>query len=376
MTPSNFECSPLDADHAEDTEQTLPLKSQSNKSLQVIHASAPGSMMFMGEHAVLRGHPALVCAVDKRIHVALSIEKKPEGKSPILLIHSELGSAQYGFDDLTNLRSSNDFSSHKPFHFVLSAFLISLNQNNLISLHQNQQHITLTIQSDFNHELGLGSSAAVTIAVLTACLTLTEKTVTEKSLIQQGITLIRSLQNGLGSGADVAASVLGGMVYLEPKENNSVHAEKLEIDLPLYGLYTGSKTPTVDVVTLVNEREMATPNLFKTTFDIMGKLTLETKEDFSHIPSHLFSHHRCQQFLGTSNQHIEDLKHLLESQPGIACAKISGSGLGDCLLALGRPQQSYKHWLPKKYIELGVFGFPVTLAQEGIKTSKLQEVTQ
>jgi mevalonate kinase len=32
-------------------------------------ASAPGSIMITGEHAVVYGHPAIVCAIDQRVTV-------------------------------------------------------------------------------------------------------------------------------------------------------------------------------------------------------------------------------------------------------------------------------------------------------------------
>lgn len=34
-------------------------------------ASAPGSLMLLGEYAVMHDYPALVCAIDKRITVTL-----------------------------------------------------------------------------------------------------------------------------------------------------------------------------------------------------------------------------------------------------------------------------------------------------------------
>ena len=37
-----------------------------------LKASAPGSLMLMGEHAVLHGKKALVCAIDQRISVSLT----------------------------------------------------------------------------------------------------------------------------------------------------------------------------------------------------------------------------------------------------------------------------------------------------------------
>ena len=40
-------------------------------TLRAVKASAPGSLMLMGEHAVLRGQPAIVCAISKRMKIKL-----------------------------------------------------------------------------------------------------------------------------------------------------------------------------------------------------------------------------------------------------------------------------------------------------------------
>ena len=40
--------------------------------LNQIKVSAPGSVMLMGEHAVVKGHWAIACAVDKYIEVILT----------------------------------------------------------------------------------------------------------------------------------------------------------------------------------------------------------------------------------------------------------------------------------------------------------------
>ena len=38
----------------------------------MISTSAPGSLMISGEHAVVYGHPAIVCAIDARVHITLT----------------------------------------------------------------------------------------------------------------------------------------------------------------------------------------------------------------------------------------------------------------------------------------------------------------
>src|SRR3990167_7396944 len=111
------------------------------------NASAPGSLMLLGEYAVLHGKPALVCAVDKRINVILTPRR-----DTTITIHSELlGDYQ---TDLLQLKIE------KPFHFVLGA--LKHNQAKL------KRGCDIEINSAFSDKVGLGSSAAVTIATLAA----------------------------------------------------------------------------------------------------------------------------------------------------------------------------------------------------------------
>lgn len=69
-------------------------------------ASAPGSLMLLGEYAVLHGKHALVCAVDKRMTVKLS----PRNDS-VITIRSALGEHQ---------TSISRIKSVVPFQFVLT----------------------------------------------------------------------------------------------------------------------------------------------------------------------------------------------------------------------------------------------------------------
>ncbi len=73
----------------------------------MIHTSAPGTLMLMGEHAVLNGCHCLVAATDQRLHVYL----KPR-KDNIIRIQSNLGEFEIPIDKLT---------IKEPFTFVLSS---------------------------------------------------------------------------------------------------------------------------------------------------------------------------------------------------------------------------------------------------------------
>jgi len=107
--------------------------------------SAPGSVMLTGEHAILNGEAALVAAVDKRITVQLT--PRTDDK---IIIHSErLG--EYT-TSLSTLKST------PPFEFVLNSLILLKDKINT--------GLELNILSDFSHQVGLGSSAACTVATL------------------------------------------------------------------------------------------------------------------------------------------------------------------------------------------------------------------
>ena len=102
--------------------------------------------MLMGEHAVLRGQPAIVCAISKR----MKIELTPRDDKAVLL-HSALGEHETTLDELAPSDS---------FRFVLGA--IRTCRADL------KQGFELDIKSEMSHQMGLGSSAAVTVATLAA----------------------------------------------------------------------------------------------------------------------------------------------------------------------------------------------------------------
>ena len=80
------------------------------------------------------------------------------------------------------------------------------------------------IESEFSDQVGFSSSAALTVALL-ACLTKwLGIRISSLDLIRQGRLAARLAQGGVGSGADIAAAVLGGIVVYKAQP---LSAEKL-----------------------------------------------------------------------------------------------------------------------------------------------------
>ncbi len=280
--------------------------------------SAPGSVMLLGEYAVLHGMPALVCAVDKRIHVTLT----PRHDTTIM-IHSDV-MGEY----TTTLEA---LKPEKPFQFVLAA------------LQQFQAKLRrgcdIQITSEFSDKVGLGSSAAVTVATLAALITWLDIKMQPLDLIRQGRNVIRACQ-GLGSGADVAASVYGGVVYYQAQP---IAAEKISQMLPLSLYYTGYKTPTVEAVTQVQTHFASYPQVYKQLCASIGQCALEgmqlvRQQAWQRLGEVMNIQQGLMQSLGVCPPIMQHMTNVLRKQNGIRGAKISGSGLGDCVIGLGKPE--------------------------------------
>ena len=278
----------------------------------MILTSAPGSLMISGEHAVVYGHPAIVCAIAMRVHVELT-----PGNDGHIHIDSALGDyhAPVGL-----------LHPDPRLRFVLAC----------LERYPMSGALHLRITSDIDPTLGLGSSAAVTVATLAALARHGGHDDSLPTLHTQALTLIRSLQ-GRGSGADLAASLWGGLIAYQ----NLPHVRVAPLPLPPAPLslrYAGYKTPTGDVLAHIAARMREQPAHYDTLYQHMSTTTTHTidaatRRDWPQFHAGLNAYQAHLHALGvcdaTQAHHIaEALAH-----PDTHAAKISGSGLGDCILA-------------------------------------------
>jgi mevalonate kinase len=279
-----------------------------------IITSAPGSLMLLGEHAVLHGHQALVCAINRRITVRLfqTLENS-------VRIFSSLGNYESPLDKLAD---------HPSFRFVLQA------------IRQHAPRITsgfdLKIESEFSADIGFGSSAAVTVATHAALMKWISGEVPEREpLFFQSLETVHAVQ-GRGSGADLAACVFGGVVGY----SIAPEFQPLEIAVPLTAVYCGYKTPTPEVIGKVEELRAADPLKFEDLFAEMDRSAQAAvsnlrKKDLPAFGKILNRNQELMDTMGVNTPELQEIVSALQSDPAIFGAKISGSGLGDCAVGIG-----------------------------------------
>ena len=278
-------------------------------------ASAPGSLMILGEYAVLEGGYALVAAIDKRMSVKL-IPRKDAAIS----ISSQLGILQF---DIT-LQSLPD--SHS-FQFIIA--VLKRYQKNFST------GFDLFVESEFSDQIGFASSAAVTVCMVRVLHEWLQLDYTDDSLILESRTIIREVQ-GIGSGADVAACVLGGVVAYRA---DPFSAEKTSYQSPITVVYSGSKTKTVDAIQHVKQHFSTRPDeLTKTlkAIDTCAQTGIMAAKNNNHLDlgKEMNKQQSLMEYLTVSTPALKQIiDSLKDDSPGV---KISGSGLGDCVIALNK----------------------------------------
>ena len=290
-------------------------KADTPETTTPITCSAPGSLMVSGEHAVLHNRHALVGAVDRRVYVTL----KPRADN-LIHIQSALGMRSM---PLTQIDIS------RPFHFIGAA---------LKKYASDFGHgFDLIIKADFPADVGLGSSAAISVATLAVLKTALQGKFPDKgALLQEGVELIRNVQ-GRGSGADVAASIYGGvLLYKQTPQVVRRYTHLPRITL----VYAGYKTPTPQVIEIVEKNRQKSPDGFKAVYDRIELFTLAADKalsegDWRALGNALNRGQLMMEMLGVCDEPLAEIVATMSGLPQIWGVKISGSGLGDCVLGIG-----------------------------------------
>lgn len=171
-------------------------------------ASAPGKLVITGEYAVLEGAPALVLAIDRQAHVVLedSGGSDYEISAPGLGIHAARGRL-----DATGRIAwpALDAAAGASLRLV-GAILETLGAEERpppfrACLDTRAFHA----DGDGRRKLGLGSSAALTVALASAIRALGRRGAPSLDTL---LAAHRRAQDGRGSGLDVAASLSGGLL--------------------------------------------------------------------------------------------------------------------------------------------------------------------
>lgn len=322
-----------------------------------VKASAPGKVILFGEHAVVYGKPAIALAVDKQAHFTI------HERNDSLINAKILGMGIEAQLDLKDPASKKEFQ-RGILKYVLKSLEIILNEHNI----QPTNGLDMILDIEMPIGSGLGSSAAVTVATLTALDSYFETEYSKEDIAARAHRVELEVQ-GAASPIDTTLSTFGGAIYL----STSRKTEKLNIgwELPLVVGYTPREHTTAYMVKEVRKSMEKYPGVINNIFKSIEQVTEEARKaiieknkkklvDLININQGLLD------ALGISNASLSNMVYSAR-EAGALGSKITGAGGGGSILAYSPGK------IEEVLSELKTIGnaFTITMNEQGVtKTFK------
>lgn len=237
-------------------------------------ASAPGKVVILGEYAVLEGAPALVMAVDRRVRVSLRANDESycsvsapgltDGRGRFRLdpaglqwLAGDPGAFRLATHVIeSRLRAGSNDAAPQPFELLLDS----------TALMERRRGQAL--------KLGLGSSAALTVAL---CQALSYYVATQHEAVatpglEQLIEIHSGFQGRRGSGLDVAASLHGGLVEYYRSPSPRAVAAALPRDMAYCFVWTGCQAATSRFLASIEQWRRADEQAYRRALETLGTL--------------------------------------------------------------------------------------------------------
>ena len=289
-----------------------------NKHISSISISASGKLVISGEHAVMYGYPAISMAINQRMVVKIT----PIYENNNIKIKSNI----FGKTIFTRGEVRNDWS--RPIAFLVKTL--------------SKCGLKITIKSKIKN-YGFGSSGALFTCMAFGLLKIDDiengkKIANDKEYFVKILHLYKAYNSQYNnnhifqpSGIDIATSFFGGMIYFSP---TNYFVENINANWIMHGItaiYTGKRTSMKNIISVINENK-CTDVIYKQIGDIVNELKIAIqKYDNAKINKLIKKNQSLLQELKLVNNDIENILHQCERQSIVA--KISGSGLGDCVIA-------------------------------------------
>jgi len=278
-------------------------------------ASAPGKVILFGEHFVVYGVKAILCAINKRVTV--KAEKIEEEK---ISIKSNIG-------DLIlepNKPISEIDSPLKPFYYLA---------NKMLQMQNQTTGIKIIVESDIPIGVGLGSSSACCVAGAAAISRLFVET-SKEEILKLAIAAEKTIFQNT-SGADCTVCTYGGIIQY--KKENGFTKIKSQPDFHLVIANSNIKHSTELVVARVKkfkeENEVKFSRLCNDESELVEDvLKLLNDNNIKELGQKIIQNQEYLETIGVSNEKLRDMIRV--GQKSSFGAKITGAGGGGCIFSL------------------------------------------
>ena len=280
-----------------------------------IKASAPGKIILFGEHFVVYGVKAILCAINKRVTV--TAEKISENK---ISIKSSLGNL------VTDpKRPINEINIQlRPFYYLA---------DKMIQKYDERSGLEITIDSEIPLGVGLGSSSACCVASAAAISGVFKKS-SKEEILQMAIDAEKTIFPNT-SGADSTVCTYGGLMQYDKQNGYSKIDSGYNFDLVIAN--SKIKHSTREVVSNVKQFKEKNEGKFSSICNEESKLIDHVlfclkNNDLKCIGRDMIKNQEYLELIGVSNKKLRNMIEL--SNKYSFGAKLTGAGDGGCIFAL------------------------------------------
>ena len=278
-------------------------------------ASAPGKIILFGEHAVVYGRPALAVPVTQ-VHADVEIAASWDGRIWI------------DAPDISLRATLESLPSDHPIAAIIHNLFFSLGISPFPPLE-------IRITSSIPVASGLGSGAAVTVAILRALSAYLEHPLSDEQ-VNQFAYEIEKLHHGTPSGIDNTVVTYAQPVYF--MRGQPVETFRAGVPFTLVIADTGIPAPTKESVGDVRVLWEADKTKWEKVFDEIGGIANAARDAIERGNSKdlgrlMDANHALLQKLTVSSTELDHLTEVAR-RSGAGGAKLSGGGRGGNLIAL------------------------------------------
>lgn len=284
-------------------------------------STSPGKIILFGEHAVVYRRPALAIPVTQ-VHADVEVSDSSRAgiwiQAPDVNLHAEL----------------NTLSSDHPLAAVIHNFLFLFRVSPFPNLE-------IKISSTIPVASGLGSGAAVTVALTRALSSFLSRPMTDEE-INAFAYEIEKLHHGTPSGIDNTVVTYAMPVYFI--KGRSIEMFKVGAPFTIVIGDTGISAPTKESVGDVRKLWEGDKGKWESLFDNIGEIVKNARKrietgDWKSLGELMDQNHMLLQEMTASSPELDRLVTAARNAGAIG-AKLSGGGRGGNMIALVEPERA------------------------------------
>lgn len=294
---------------------------------RIARGSAPGKVILLGEHAVVYGRPAIAAAIDRHVRVTL---------------YERSGPARAG--RMPALGPGEESAGHAPAAAALSGVELPLIADATVArvvvraaelFGMDPDAFTATVSTTLPVGVGLGSSAALSVALVRALAEWTGATLTAAGVCARAFELER-IFHGFPSGIDNTVATHGGAVLF--RRGWPPDTLETPVSLPLVIALGRAPRQTRQTVSRLRQAWEADPAPYERLFDeIAGLVDAATEAlaagDHPRLGALMDANHACLAALGVSTPELDEMVRRAR-HAGALGAKLTGGGGGGAVICL------------------------------------------